>query len=227
MTNFQLKILALIFMTIDHIGYFFNHNSLEYISFRAIGRLSFPIFLFLIVQGYNHTSNIKKYLFALYSFAIISILPFYYAFGSYLNIFFTLGNVVLMLYLFEFTNNKIVEFLIFIAFFILSIDSDWGIVAIPSIYFSKDILKDNKLQVHLPIYISSIFFINYISQLGIKNINIYNLTTPIIYSIFILLSMCILLQYNGMLGYKLKGLKKYLFYIYYPLHLVVIAYVLK
>lgn len=64
-SNFILKILALLTMTIDHIGYMLQSNyigpeALGY-SFRIIGRLALPLFCFMIVEGVLHTRNFKKY----------------------------------------------------------------------------------------------------------------------------------------------------------------------
>lgn len=66
--NFVLKIIACISMTFDHIGIFLDMYIGQQIGtlitvFRIIGRLSFPIFAFLIVEGALHTKNLKKYLF--------------------------------------------------------------------------------------------------------------------------------------------------------------------
>ena len=59
LTGNQLKLLALITMTIDHIGMIlFPHIPL----FRIIGRLSMPIFAYMIAEGCRHTRNRKKYL---------------------------------------------------------------------------------------------------------------------------------------------------------------------
>ena len=71
LTGFQLKLIAIITMTLDHIGIFFLLPPTYYL-FRIIGRLSFPIFAFLIAEGFNYTKNIKKYLVRLLIFSIIS-----------------------------------------------------------------------------------------------------------------------------------------------------------
>ena len=53
-----LKIIAAVAMLIDHVGIMFFPTVAIY---RIIGRLSFPIFAFMIVEGYFHTKNLKKY----------------------------------------------------------------------------------------------------------------------------------------------------------------------
>lgn len=70
----QLKVIAIVTMIIDHIGYYFepNLNSIVYVILRAIGRISMPIFAYLIVQGFFHTKNLKQYILRIFSFAIIT-----------------------------------------------------------------------------------------------------------------------------------------------------------
>ena len=93
LSGFTLKCIAMVTMLIDHIGYVLFPG---YVIFRIIGRLAFPIYCFLLVEGAVHTSNRKKYLGRLFLFALISEIPFNLAIGGKLwypasqNVFFTL-----------------------------------------------------------------------------------------------------------------------------------------
>ena len=58
--GFTLKMIAIITMLIDHVGHVIFP---EIAILRIIGRFSFPIFCFLLVEGFFHTSNVKKYMF--------------------------------------------------------------------------------------------------------------------------------------------------------------------
>ena len=61
-------------MILDHIGYYFAAyiNDTLYYILRAIGRTSMPIFSFLIVQGFFHTRDIKKYILKVFSTSLIT-----------------------------------------------------------------------------------------------------------------------------------------------------------
>ena len=60
LSNFWLKVIALITMTIDHIGFVLPAGPLA-TAFRIIGRLALPLFCFLIAEGAIHTKNFNKY----------------------------------------------------------------------------------------------------------------------------------------------------------------------
>lgn len=67
-----LHYLAMLFMVLDHA----YHTIGGGLWLTCVGRLTFPIFAFLITEGYRHTSNIKRYKLRLLLFALISEIPF-------------------------------------------------------------------------------------------------------------------------------------------------------
>lgn len=72
-----LKLIAAFTMLLDHIGYAFIHKPYgAYVTLRAVGRLSFPIYCFLITEGVVHTKNPWKYLLRLAILAVVSEFAF-------------------------------------------------------------------------------------------------------------------------------------------------------
>ena len=97
-----LKIIAMISMVFDHAGVMFFPDAMWP---RMIGRLAMPVFSFCIAEGYTHTRDIKKYLYRIGIFALISEIPFDMVFEgkigfSHQNIMlsFFLAVIALMLY---------------------------------------------------------------------------------------------------------------------------------
>lgn len=97
----MLKLIAIITMLIDHFGLVIYTASPSYTKelydiFRLIGRVSFPIFCFLLVEGFRHTKNEWHYAGRLLLFALISEIPFDFALHQTVfypdrqNVFFTL-----------------------------------------------------------------------------------------------------------------------------------------
>lgn len=109
LNSFTLKMIAIICMIIDHVGYIFFPNT---IIFRAIGRIAFPIFCFLIVEGFHHTRSHMNYLIRLTIFALLSEIPFDLAFWGTLfdwqhqNVFFTLALGLASIFCLEEMNNR-------------------------------------------------------------------------------------------------------------------------
>ena len=87
-----LKVIALVSMTVDHIAYYLmEHGTWTYDVMRTVGRMAFPIFVFLLVEGYDHTRSTRKYALSLLAFALISEIPWWLLnHDNTHNVFFTL-----------------------------------------------------------------------------------------------------------------------------------------
>jgi len=103
-TSESLKIVALICMLIDHAGAtLFPQCDI----LRSIGRVSFPLYAFLLAQGCKHTHSMERYLLGLGIFALISEIPYDLAFGNSINfldqtnIFYTLFLSAACVYIYD------------------------------------------------------------------------------------------------------------------------------
>jgi len=74
MSIFIIKVIACITMVLDHIKYAVPET--RCFATIYLGRIAFPLFAFLAVEGYKHTSNLRKYYKRLIIFALISQIPF-------------------------------------------------------------------------------------------------------------------------------------------------------
>lgn len=86
LSDFALKYLAMVFMVLDHIHYFFEFTGGVPLVFSWIGRLAAPIFLFCVVEGFTHTHDRKKYFLRIYLLAIfMGLIQFsFYNLGAFM-----------------------------------------------------------------------------------------------------------------------------------------------
>lgn len=217
-----LKIIALILMTLDHIGLFFGNI----LILRLLGRIAFPIFAFFISEGCFYTKNKTKHLLIILFFAVIYQIVYYYLYQKiYISIFGTFSVSIILIYVYDlyknnFDNKKkylyllLLVILLMITFIVnIYVLFDYGFIGIITplcVYIFKS--KKYKLVVLFILCIA-------LSAVNIKN-NIGTEFEVLGYlSIFNILSIPLLMLYNGKRGkYNLK----YFFYFYYPLHIVVI-----
>ncbi|AZS14529.1 TraX family protein [Paenibacillus lutimineralis] len=110
LNGFQIKLLALIFMTIDHIHFAFQGVYEVPLAFNIIGRIAAPIFIFMVTEGMRYTRNREKYMLRLWIGSLImnignAIMNAYFPLKSggiiINNIFSTLFIICLFIYGFE------------------------------------------------------------------------------------------------------------------------------
>ena len=218
MSSFVLKIIAIVTMFIDHIGYaIFGKLSF----FNYIGRIAFPIFAFQISEGYIHTKNFKKYFLRLFIFAIVSQIPFM-LFGKIisldftLNIFFTLLLGLTSIYIYDKSKYKIIGIISAILIGLLSdfAHCDYGFYGVTIIFlfyiFKSDIIKSSIAF----ILATTIKYMIPIIKNGLHEVYLYLLICTLLPIIFISL-------YNGKKGKDTK----YLLYLFYPIHLLLIYWI--
>ena len=220
-----LKMIAIITMLIDHTGFIIlskcpqameplfylggNGFSLYRIS-RDIGRVAFPIFCFLLVEGFIHTGNRKKYGLNLLLFACISELPWNYAHTYTLhyekqNVFFTLFLGYLAFCALEyFCDNQRMQLLCILGLFavswVLNADYGWrGYVFLLIMYW----FRYEKLA--QAVVGSSWLYYEWKACFAYISINMY----------------------NGKRGFIKGKAAKYFFYAFYPVHLLILALICK
>ncbi len=214
MSRSQLKFLAVITMLIDHVGaIFFPKITLM----RIIGRLSFPLFCYFISEGLIYTSNIKAYLERLLLFAFISEVPYDLAFHGTIycpgkqNVFFTLFlGLIAILFLHTYLTERPVAAIVLAGVSaliaeVLHTDYGWfGVTVIIIFYCFKNYQTKGT-------FVFALFNTGYSLMTGTLKLYAMAAAIPI-------------LLYNGKRG-KLDC--KYLFYAFYPVHLLLLYFVHK
>jgi len=217
MTSSALKIVALIAMTIDHVGFYLVSSPTLYFAFRSFGRIAMPLFCFFIAQGYLHTSCRKRYFLRLFSFAILLefclSIYFLYSGNNYMlsqNIFLTLsaGLACLMLLYSDDIFLKALGLILTIG--VAFTDIDYGLYAILIILLFG-------MSNSFFLYVTGLLFLNFIFINLLPFSPFWNASFEH-YQWFSMFSLLGILFYNGLPGKQ----NKTFFYLYYPLHILVI-----
>ena len=245
-----LKYIAIIAMFIDHFAYVFlsaqAYDSTEpvtlYALMRMFGRTTAPIMFFSAVEAYHHTKNLRRYLLRLAVFALISYFPFIYMANeghmegmdfSRLNVIVTIFLGVVAVCARRNIKNPVLKVLALFVLIGLSASSDWDISGVLIIlifdYFYGNhrhqlfgfllwILLDTQILRVLTISFSQ--FLRYGQvYLGLDFI----FDHIIAFGFFIPLAL--LSFYNGSLGKeRVSGFSKWVFYIFYPAHMLLLGY---
>ena len=237
LSGFTLCIIAMVTMLLDHsyIALFRGANYLNY-----IGRVSFPIFAYLLVEGYYNTGSRIKYALRLFIFALISEIPFNLLiaqsinFKEHQNVMFELlfGIIVLSANtsliegissgrLFKVVMGALVMLLSFTTSYIYSFDySCYGLALIILFAISRDFKYSKLIQLIGMVGIFIVWYIGIGWTLNIGNFCIYLPRQSLC-----ILSLPLIWLYNGERGYASNHFK-YMKYSFYPLHLIIL-YILR
>lgn len=214
MNRNALKIIGIVTMLIDHVGLFFLDN---FVWFRIIGRISYPIFAFFIAEGMKYTKNRKKYVLTILIFALITQIPYMFLIGFYnLNVLFTFLLAMLSICFIEskvqYWLKTLLLTILFVCIYIPGIFNvvDYGLYGIALIlifYFIKN------LSVKYLSAAGVILFMTLVKVLFF-GVEFYNFI-----QLFSILSFVLLILYNGKKG-RLN--LKYFFYIFYSIQFYII-----
>lgn len=224
-----LKQIAVLSMLIDHVtaglydrGYWAAGNPVTaqgrqlYYILRGVGRIAFPIYCFLLVEGFFHTRDKWKYFCRLALFGLISEIPFDICFNKdifymdYQNVYFTLALGLLGVILFD----KAVQGNVISAPLQRKLI---GLIAMAACALAAHLLKtDYSFYGVLVIYFFYLFRTKEVLKCFLAEAVLVSLSTLEIVSI---VDFAALHFYNGKRGRQ----SKYFYYIFYPAHLLLIA----
>lgn len=202
MTGFQLKLLAMLAMTADHIGAVFFP---EIPLLRWIGRLAMPVLCFFIGEGLRHTRSPRRYLLRLTGFALLSELPFDLAFyggieWGHQNAYFTLALGLLALWAIQSRGMEGWLLALTAALAAELLGCDYGMYGVLLILLLDRFHRARSEQ---------------LAGAALLNLAFFGLQTQTLS----LIALPLLWLYNGKRGRD----DRRLFYLYYPAHLCVLG----
>lgn len=220
----QLKLIAIIAMTIDHLVWtLFPGYSTEWyvVVAHIIGRLTAPIMWFFISEGYHHTRNLKNYAKRLFLLAFISHFAYNFCFGipyvpfqtsifNQTGVVWSLAWGLVLLYVHDKSRWKDWQKLAATSFVcIITFPSDWSCIAAMAVVFIGTYRGDFKKQMLMMMVWSAVYALVYFLFID-KVYGLIQLGTC--------LTIPLLKLYNGQRGsWKRMG---NVFYYYYPAHLI-------
>lgn len=230
LTSNMLRILAMAFMICDHLWAKVVPGN-DWMTY--VGRMTFPIFAFMISEGFIHTSNLKKYILRLLGFALISEIPFNLFYGGswfypyHQNVMFTLLFGLLAITLIDkarknkdaktIVKSSLLVILLGIASFIGFVDYGfWGFLTVIMFYLFRGFPFAWVLQLIAMVLMNLILFEG--QQIPVE---IFGKTYEIATQGFAVFSLIPIWLYGGRKG-KSNKIMQYGFYAFYPVHMILI-----
>ena len=209
-----LKIIAIVTMVSDHVSKILYPDLL---LLQIIGRLSFPLFAYLVVLGVESTKKPRKYMATLLSFAVIAQFPYFLAFGiqpfDRLNILFSLFLCAVTIYFYN-KRSPLALVPLLLSIILMTEGSYYVVLTAVGMKLLKDKPKIGALAL-VALNLQFLFIPDFESQIQILSL----LAVPLIFlHIKGRLKKEILIPENS-LAYSTR---KYFFYVFYPLHLALL-----
>ena len=206
----SLKIIAAVTMLIDHVGLlFFPGDPL----WRLVGRISFPLFAFLIAEGYRHSRDREAYAFRLGLLALISQMPFMLMLDAAgiepatLNIFFTLlAGLISIALVDRLTAAQAVPGVLALVGAAELLRFDYGAYGVLMILASALFLRRRNLGAVVLATLSIVRALSF----GLASLSM---------QLFAPFALPFLFAYNGSKG---RALPRALFYWFYPVHMLLL-----
>ncbi|MBR6517744.1 MAG: hypothetical protein IKT40_13010 [Bacilli bacterium] len=224
-SNNVLKIIACIAMLIDHMGLILFPKVLV---LRFIGRIAFPIFAFLLAEGCFYTKNKLRHFLVLAGFAIIMQVVLFIATGmTAFSIFMHFSIAVGICHLIDLTDKcfRKKQIILAVGFILIILFLLVGVVYVDN---ATSYLRSNygMYAVFIPVmmflvrkYISKYHLFVNVFLICLSMVVMHYFYPYALYQLYGCFAAVIVLLYNGKKG---KFNLKYLFYIFYPLHIVVL-----
>lgn len=214
--SFQIKLIAACAMLIDHTAHMFFPTA---IYMRCLGRIAFPIFAFMVAEGYLRTRSVEKYMIRMLIFAVIAQAPYSIMLKSVgvfqINVIFTLLLGLASIYAIE-KGNSFIGLAAPIIFAIIAElahfdHGAFGVLMVTAFFYTKNSKFSRNTAASLLILL---FSASYMLRYGINNyvwiiIAFYFLPLPIIN------------LYNRKKGIA-NAFSRWFFYVFYPLHIIVL-----
>lgn len=215
--SFQLKLIAACAMLIDHTAHVFFPTAFY---MRCIGRLAFPLFAFMVAEGYAHTRNVEKYMVRMLIFAVIAQAPYMLIVGNFdfihFNVIFTLLSGLIAVYAIDkgrLATRLIVPIILAILAELGGFDHGaFGVFMVISFYYTRNSAFLRNISSSSLIFL---FAASYMLRNGF-------LSFGWLIMLFYFASVPLINLYNGKKGIS-NPFTKWFFYVFYPLHLIVLA----
>jgi len=245
---YKLKWIAIIGMISNHIVFAWWEVLPLWLAFPlyAVGGLTFPIMAYFVVEGYKHTSNLKRYFLRLFLFGLISIplhiLVFRDGFG--MNILFTIMLSLFALLLYDKIKSRVLFWIVFVLLLGISavLVMDWYIIG-PIVVLLYYIIKNENKRRLVPGIVAAIFWFVLLgfgllgavalqsaiaagydvgamfTGVAMDFFSVEFFLVGLTFPIGCVVGAFLVRGYNGERGKRMK----WLFYAFYPLHLAVLA----